>query len=202
MKYWPFSDTFVPLLQSTGAPVDQRAAFSPELGAPITRPRTTAQVEAWNLAVIFKGYDDYAAFEAWFRDDLAQGSLPFVWRHPYRQDVVRFKFDPGSYSPSFLGAGNVRVTFSALTLPGRLFFAPYIPEGSARPPDWIADYDADRYWIGQEEVDAADLATISGSFLVLQQSLTFTQTFFTATYSGDVPQAAPATVDWLAGFAQ
>lgn len=202
MKYWPFSNPFVPLLQSTGAPVDQRAAFSPELGAPITRPRTTVRVEAWNLAVHFRDYSKYTEFEAWFRDDLAQGSLPFVWRHPIREDIVRFKFDPGTYAPAFLGAGNVRVGFSALTLPGRLFFAPYVPDGSARPPDWIADYQADRYWIGQDEVAATDLATISGDFLVLQQSLTFTKTFFTATYAGDVPQAAPADVAWLAGFAE
>lgn len=202
MKYWPFTDPFVPLLSSTGAPIDQRAAFAPEIGVPITRPRTTAQVEAWNLAVIFKGYAAYSAFEDWFRDEIAQGSLPFVWRHPVRQNVMRFKFDPGTYAPTFVGAEIVRVSFSGLILPGRLWFTEYVQEGSARPPDWVADYAADRYWIGQQEVDAADLSEISGPFLVLQKSDTGVTSTFEQAYSGDVPQTAPANVDWLAGFAQ
>lgn len=200
MKYWPFTDPFYPQLTSTGGPIDQTASFQPDIGIPITRRRTTAKVESWSLAVMLNDFAQLAEFEAWFQDDLEGGALPFVWRHPVSKAVARFRFTPATYDTSYPGGEWVRVGFSALILPGRLWFAPYVPEESARVPDFVADYLLDRYWIGQTEVSASDLAGISGDYLVLTQRLTYTRTWSTVTYSGDVPQTPPPNTDWIAGF--
>lgn len=203
MKYWPFEEPFYPLLDSTGGPMDQTARFEPDLGVPITRRRTTARVDMWSMVMLFPTRERFHEFKGWFEDDLRAGSLPFVWRRPSTGEVSLFKFTPASYETVFPGGPNVRVSFGVLILPGKLWFAPYVPKDSARVPDWVADYKEDRYWIGQEEVSASDLDQISGDFLVLEQRLTFTQTWLTRTYAGDVPQTAPdSQVDWLAGFAE
>lgn len=125
--FWPFTDPLVPLLRSTTAPVDQLAAFQSEIGAPITRPRTTAQLHAWDVGIILYNYTQFDQFEDWFADDLAQGALPFFWLHPVRQDLRRFKFREGSYGTSFRGAERVVLSLPLLMLPGVNGTVPEIP---------------------------------------------------------------------------
>lgn len=202
--YWPFEtpNQFGVTRDSTGSPQDQLASFAPAVGPPITRRRTTARVEQWNLSVLLETAEQFYTFEAWFDDTLKGGSLPFTWRVPYGNRLARFQFAPATYTPSFLGGEWVRVGFSALVLPGTLPLAPYVAEDRARLPDWVADYDADLYWLDGDPVAASALAGVSGAYLVLQ-NVGGTLTYQTATYATDVPQTAP-TPDtlWLAGYAQ
>lgn len=182
--------------------MDGTVSFQPEVGVPITRRRTTAPIEVWSMSVVLYDFAQLAEFEAWFNDDLAQGALPFVWRHPVSKAVTRFKFMPATFDTSYPGGEWVRVSFTVMTVPGRLWFAPYVPDESAMVPDFVADYENDRYWIGQEEVAVTDLDQITGEYLVLTQQLTFTRTWSNETYAGDVPQTQPANTDWIAGFAR
>lgn len=200
MKYWLWDDVS-PNLQSTGGPVDQTVSFQPDVGVPITRPRVTGTVETWSVPVTFYSRAQFAEFEAWFRDDLKQGVLPFVWRHPASDAVRKVRIIPATYQSSYPGGEWVQVSMSLMILPGRVWFAPYVPDGSSRVPDFVADYAANRFWIGQNEVAASALAGISGSYLVLSQLLTYTQRYSTVIYAGDVPQVAPPNTDWIAGFA-
>lgn len=124
---WPFTDPLYPLISSTGAPVDQLASFQPDIGPAITRPRTTAQIESWDVNIILRSYEDLDTFEAWFRGDLAFGSKPFLWVHPTEKDLRRVKFRGGSYGKSFAGAGITRLSLPVLILPGLPDNLPHIP---------------------------------------------------------------------------
>jgi hypothetical protein len=202
--YWPFEEAlqFYPTLDSTGSPQDQLSSFEPDIGPAITRRRTTARVDLWNMGIYFQTYAQFATFEAWFHDTIEAGALTFIWRHPSTQSVKRFKFAPATYQPSYLGGEVVRIGFSVMILPGQVPLAPYIAAASARVPDWVADYTADKYWIAGVPVAATALAGITGNYLVLEQRGLYSQRFLTRAYDGDVPQTAPTGVAWLAGFLQ
>ena len=199
MKYWLWDDV-APNLSSTGGPVDQSVSFQPDLGVPITRPRTTGTVETWSVPITFYSRAQFAEFEAWFRSDLQRGTLPFVWRHPATNAVCKVRIIPATYQSSYPGGDWVQVSLSMMILPGRLWFAPYVPDGSSRVPDFVADYSLGRYWIGQQEVSSVSLGSISGSYLIHSQVLTYTRRLNTGVYAGNVPQVAPANTDWIAGF--
>ena len=199
MNYWRWDDV-TPNLSATGGPVDQTVSFQPDIGVPITRRRTTGRVESWNIPVTFWSRDTFAEFEEWFHADLKSGVLPFVWRHPSSGAVRKFRLIPASYQSSYPGGEWVQVSLTAMILPGMVWFAPYVPDGSSRVPDFVADYQANRYWIGQSEVAAAALSGISGDYTTLTQQLTYTQTMARRVFTGDVPQVAPLNTDFIAGF--
>jgi hypothetical protein len=154
----------------------------------------------WTLSFSLRGLAAFTTFENWFDNDLANGALPYIWRHPLSQQVRRWKFAPPTFRHENIGADFVRVSFQAMQLPGTPVMAPYIMENSARIPDFVADYDADRYWIEGVEVAATALSGVSGDYVIATKvgPHTITQRF--ATYAGDVPQTAPSGVLWLAGF--
>jgi len=202
MQYWPFDDefSFRPTADSTGGPLDQTAAFQPEQGPDITRRRTTARVEAWQLGVILPVKSRLLVFENWFDNILRAGTLPFAWRHPSTRVVKRFQFSPRTYSVGYPGGEWVRLSFACQILPGAPWYAPYVPDNSARVPDWVADYTADKYWINGVEVAATALAGISGTYVVADRLGLYTTTTRLAVYAGNVPQTAPSGVAWSAGF--
>jgi hypothetical protein len=202
MQYWPFDDefSFRPTGDSTGGPLDQTAAFQPDTGPDITRRRTTARVEAWQLGVILPALSRLPVFEQWFDSNLQGGVLPFSWRHPSTRAVRRFQFSPRTYSVGYLGGDWVRLSFSCQILPGVPWFAPYVPDNSARVPDWVADYAAGKYWVAGAEVAATGLAAVSGTYVVQDRLGPHTTVKRLTTYAGNVPQTAPAGVTWSAGF--
>lgn len=201
VPHWPFDDIMVPSLDASGGPLDNNASFVPDVGPPITRPRTTALVEEWELPFLLKTDTHLDRFDEWFRVDLAFGSRSFVWRHPHTHQVTRWKFARATYNRQFFGNQKSRVSFGALLLPGVPFCAPYVPPMSTRAPDWIADYTAGKFWNGQTQVTASALsAAISGDYDVLEQRADG-QLWRFATYAADLPTSAPSGVTWLAGFA-
>lgn len=186
-----------------GVLLDGRVSFQPDVGPAIMRRRITATIKMWAITLVPLTQDQFQLFEAFVRDDLSGGVLPFVFRAPGSGAVARFQFmasgDP--YTHRRATAGREIVSFDLMQLPGALWFAPYVPKGMLRIPDFVADYAADKYWIGQQAVAASDLGQISGTYLVVQQDTSGDQTTSTVSYAGDVPQAAPIGVDWIAGFA-
>jgi len=200
--YWPLDAYLRPLQSSTGGPVSNRYEFPTDAGNPIVRRRTTARLEQWSLEFSFPDAATMGVFEAWVRNDLLDGTLPYIWRHPRTHLIARWQMTETPYTETSAGGTNIRVAFAALMLPGRVPLAPYFAPNSARVPDWVADYAADKYWIDGVPVAAADLSEITGDYLVLEQSAASTQQFLTVTYAGDVPQTAPTGVSWLSGFLQ
>ena len=202
--HWPFHhpNQFYPTRDSTGGPQDQTAAFQPDVGPPITRRRTTARVDAWSMAVQLETLEQYAEFEEWFDDTLQGGTLPFAWRHPVTGGVKRFQFAPASYAPSFGGGGWVRVAFSALILPGSVWFAPYVLPDTARPPDFVADYDGAVFGVGGVYGVASDLTGIAGTYRVWERRTDGTMTTALRDYASGVPTTAPSGVLSTVGFAE
>jgi hypothetical protein len=197
MIHWPFETpySFRPLSNATGGPMDQTASFQPDVGPAIVRRRTTARVEMWRFSVLFEDSDAADAFDAWFDGTLQGGTLPFVWRRPGNLAPGRFRFAPATYDRSYQHPWVI-VTFSAVLLPGALWFAPYMADNTARPPDWVADYGNARYWVNGTSVAATGLSAVTGSYSVLSDLGIWSQ----ATYAGNVPQTAPVGVSWLAGY--
>ena len=200
IQHWPLADPFYPLLNSTSSHLDQSASFQPDVGVPITRRRITGRIEGWNMSLILRDFARLEAFKTWFSDDLQGGTLPFVWRHPITKEVARFRFTPATYDTSYLGAGVSRISFNALILPGRVWFAPYMRPNTARPPDWVADYAGDVFGVDGRRGVAADLEPLAGVFLVWQRNTAGTNVFREVTYSSDIPLIAPAGVSWLVGY--
>jgi len=202
IAYWPLDDYLRPLQSSTGAPVSNRYEFQPDAGNPIVRRRTTARLEQWSLEFSFPDAATMGVFEDWCRDDLLDRTLPYIWRHPRTHLIARWQMTDTPYTETNVGGTTIRVAFAALMLPGKVPLAPYIAAHSARVPDWVADYTADKYWIAGVPVAATALSGIAGNYLVLEQRGLYSQRFLTVAYDGDVPQTAPAGVAWLAGFMQ
>lgn len=202
--FWPFEEPaqFRAQLDSSGSPQDQLASFAPDIGPPITRRRTTARVEQWNLSILLESVAQLATFETWFNDTLKGGSLPFTWRRPSDNTLRRFMFAPATYTPSFLGATFTRMNFTCLILPGAVPLAPYVPEDRARLPDFVADYTNNLFWLNGDSVAATALSAVTGDYTVLENDQG-TLTYLSKTYAGDVPQTAPFTgVEWIAGWAE
>ena len=197
---WPFQDPLMPLRTSTGAPVDNLASFQPDVGPPTTRRRATSRVEQWEMSVLLKSFEQLTEFETWFRDDLKDGALPFVWRKPATDEVTKWRFSPASYDKRFRGAGFVGLSFTALLLPNKLWFAPYVPENTVRLPAWVADYADGVYGVGDEKGAASTLSSVSGTFLVWERTTSGGNVFYQDSFSGNVPQTAPTGVSWLVGF--
>ena len=117
IPFWPVNNPLRPEVQSTVSLVDQLAAFSPEIGIPITRPRTTSRIEIWNVSFQFNDFATFNTFEDWFNDVLLQGSRPFLWLHPTRSEIRLFKFNGGTYDRSFFGFEASTVTMSLFLFP-------------------------------------------------------------------------------------
>ena len=197
---WPFQDPLMPLRTSTGAPVDNLASFQPDVGPPLSRRRATARVQQWEMQVILDSFDKLAQFESWFEDDLQDGAMPFVWRKPASKEVTKWRISPASYDKRFLGGPVVGLSFTALLLPNKLWFAPYVPENTVRLPAWVADYADGVYGVGDEKGAASTLSSVSGTFLVWERTASGQNKFYQDTFSEDVPQTAPGGVAWLVGF--
>jgi len=196
---WPLTKPFYPALDAEGRDVQAVRRFEPDVGPPIERPSSLATLEAWSMTAHLKSRDDYATFMAWWRDDLARGTLPFVWRHPRSRAVGKWKFT-GPPSHRQTGAERVQVSFDCLLLPGSVWFADYVPQPYARIPAWVADYDGGVYGVGDARGVVGDLAAVSGTYEVWQKNSDGTHEFKSVTYAANIPATAPAGVDWLVGF--
>lgn len=82
-------------------------------GPSFSRPRYTAPEEPVTGNIYLQSYEQYAKLRQFYRDDLAEGTLPFDWIHPITQNVVTVRFDtdsPPSAVP--LGADQYKATLT------------------------------------------------------------------------------------------
>lgn len=93
MIVWPVSLPCYPQ-QGTWTETAQPnvATFKPELGAPKYRRRSTASGSTAACTFYFNR-DQIETFLAFFEDDLKDGSLPFVWKHPLRETMATWCFE-------------------------------------------------------------------------------------------------------------
>jgi len=93
MQVWPDSLPCFPL-QGSWSETGQRnvATFTPEVGAPKYRRRSTASGSVASASFHFNK-DQLADFLAFFGDDLKDGSLPFSWTHPITDTLYTWCFE-------------------------------------------------------------------------------------------------------------
>lgn len=204
IPYWPTGIDQSISTDYSGGPTDTRAVFE-TIGGPITRPRVTGAPAVFSVNPFPMTQVEFAIFEAWVSDDLRSGALAFCLRDPLNNDPRMWKIMGGGetlYSTGMLGAVTVHVSLSLIRLPTRPWFAPYVPEGVSRVPDFVADYGEGVYGIAGKPVAASGLPSIAGDYLtVTTDASTVTRQSVTLA-PGDIPSTAPAGVTSIIGFAE
>lgn len=192
----------------TGGPRDDRAAFEPDTGPPILRRRVTGATAEYAATFANLRAAGIAAFERWYLEDLAGGSLPFLYRDPVRGDVARWLIAPGSgrpYSYRANGADLHDLSMTLLRMPGIPAIAPYVLAGgddSLRAPHGVADYDAGVYLVDGAGVPASEIAALLGTYDVLTVSDQGAETWELdhPVLAGDIPATRPAGVARILAF--
>jgi len=197
---WPDGVPAVPVASGwRETEVDGLARFEPSIGSDVTRPRTTAAVVQAEVTLPPMDPAKAPVLKSFFRDTLKHGSLPFVWRHPRTNDLHRWVFDgPPEYRP--VGTIYDQPSFRLIRKPGDLWFAAYVPLHWIKVPKFVADYGESVFGVDGVKGSAVDLASVSGTYDVYIKATDGSRRIETLTYSGDVPQAQPSGIAWMAGF--
>jgi len=128
---------------TSGGPQDVRLAFEPEAGVPIERPRLTAAPEMFDVTLPPMTLTDFETFRSWFRNDLANGSLAFAWRHPLTLEPGMWRFARGGDTPyraQAVAKRKVQVAFRAMSQPGTPWWAAYVPADTVDVPSLVLDF--------------------------------------------------------------
>lgn len=119
MATWPVGlPEFVLVNGFRRSPNSNVISFGTEVGPGKTRRRSTARTKNMAASLMVDG-TQLATFEAFFEDDLVDGSLPFDWVDPVGGAACTFRFDPASpYSVSAVSGNDVwTVTMSIIKQP-------------------------------------------------------------------------------------
>jgi len=198
VQFWPTSLPQSVQMGFSAQAGDARHVFESDVGEPISRPRTTGAIEAYEAAITLTG-DDIAAFSTFFHTDLSQGTQRFIFRDPDDGAVRWWKFaaPPRRQVPISRVA---QISMSLLKLPGTPWFADYVPAGVSRVPYFVADYANAAYGIDGETVAASALPTIAGTYLVERTTATAVTSAIETLVATDIPATAPGTTTKILGF--
>lgn len=198
---WPTDLPQSPLIGYEAGPADVRAAFTPDVGEEILRPRTTGAIHEATASFILQGAE-IASFETFFATTLKQGSLRFAMREPSTDDVRIWKVAGGqTYRKRYLLSDIVSIELQLIRLPAIPWFAPYVPASVSTVPAFVADYANDIYGIDGVKTAASAMPTIEGTFDVTRTVLgvpaTVEDDVITA---GEIPATAPTNTTLIVGF--
>lgn len=202
VAYWPTDIPQAVVASYSGGSRDLRTSFE-TVGPPITRPRTTGSVDVFSITSVPMKSAEFERFKTWVQSALSGGALRFCRRDPLSGVPRMWKIVSGDnlYQVALAGSQRVQITMTLIRLPGTLWFAPYVPEGSSRVPDFVADYAEGVYGIEGKKVAASALEDIAGDyFTVTTDAAAVTRKTETLT-AGDIPATAPAGVTSIIGFA-
>ena len=200
INYWPTTlpQDMVGNLNVVSQDVNHR--FETEIGAPIERPKVTGQPYQLDPQWMLED-DQITTFRDFFVRTLANGSKQFALRLPYDEEDVRFvRFLGGSFARSVIRKDLQRVQTQMLVLPGTPWFAPYVPKGLSRIPDFIADYANGVYGIQGASSTASALEAIAGDYLVETEGNGRVTRETRTLVAGDITAAAPAGVTQILGY--
>jgi len=116
---WPVSLPQEPQTGSwRGGPQDNKLAFRPDQGPTITRRRSSAVAHIYGGTFTGLSSTQIATFEAWYEDDLDDGTLSFTWDDPISGTNYSWKFTGETpYSISHVGVDNYMLTVKLMRLP-------------------------------------------------------------------------------------
>lgn len=116
MDVWP--NTLQQCLDARGFQItdrDDTLTSEMDIGPAKKRPRTTDSIEDLT-GVIFIDATQYSILQAFYRQTLGKGSLPFLMPHPITREQVTVRFTaPPKYDP--LGGVKFQATLSMEILP-------------------------------------------------------------------------------------
>lgn len=184
-----------------GGPEDAITTFDPDVGPPIARLRTTGVAERYAVRFTPVTLVQLQAFRAWYAATARFGALSFVFRHPLTGDVVSARFaDP--YTVSRVSADRFELEVELLILPATPWFAPYVRDGVAEIPAFVADYDANVFGIGDAVAAASDMPGISGTYDLYTTSDADEETFQNdhVVNLGDISATKPLGIKRYVGF--
>jgi hypothetical protein len=197
--YWP-NDLPGPATDLGYSPQDVRVSFEPDIGAPIDRPRATGAPYVLAPTWTLEG-SQIASFATFFDVTLAKGTQTFCMRDPINQTPRRCRFLGGTYQRQFLLKSVARISAQMMILPGDPWFAPYVPTGSSRVPDFVADYAGAVFGVEGLSKPASAVTAISGNYLVERTTTTQVTTAQETLEAGDIPATAPSGTTKIIGFA-
>jgi len=162
---WPASLPQTPRRGAwSGGPQESRAQFQPDYGPPLIRRRTTADTFTYDATFPNLSTAERATFEAFWRDDLASGSRPFVMLDPVTQEPARWLIAGDGnvpWSMTAKGAGWHDLTLRLVRLPGATWFTPYLPAGTLLVPDLVLDFAGQTYGIEGLRKTFSDIVTFT-----------------------------------------
>ncbi|MDT8329099.1 MAG: hypothetical protein RQ750_17310 [Roseovarius sp.] len=199
MHHWPETLPQGPLIGLNLSPVDVRATFEPEVGEPISRPRTTGAPFMADAEWVMVGAQ-ISAFEAFYASSLGQGAARFAMREVTTNQLRLWRF-MGTYQRQFRKKDVATISAKLMMLPNVPWFAPYGREGLSTIPAWVADYENGVFGIDAVKATAAELPSISGTFLVRRVTTSQVTEGQEVIAAGDITEAQPVGTNLIIGYA-
>lgn len=207
IAHWPTGLRQKPQRGSwTGGPRDQRRSFQPDVGPPLMRPGSTADVMVYSGAV-FPNLSPAMRliWEEFWTVTLQRGSLPFSWRDPETDAPGLWCVAPGElgYSLASKGAGLSDLTLSLIRRPGAPWWGAYLRDGENRVPYAVADYAGSVFGVAGVRTAASAVAAVAGTYDVYTTATpsgVVTEQLAEAVLAGDIPATAPGGVAKIVAY--
>ncbi len=207
IPHWPVSLPQKPRRGTwNGGPRDFRRRFQPEVGPPIFRRGTTAEVMAYSQ-VLFPNITaaQRTVWETFYNTTLAGGTLPFSWRDPDTDAPGLWVIDGGDlgYSMVNRGADLRDLTVNLIRRPGTPWWAPYMRPNENRVPKVVADYTGSVFGVDGIRTAASAVAAVAGTFDVYTTATpsgVVTEQLSRVVTAGQIPATAPGGVSRIVAF--
>lgn len=207
IPHWPSSLPQKPRRGTwSGGPRDFRRRFQPEIGPPIFRRGSTAEVMAYSQ-VLFPNITSAqrTAWETFYNTTLAGGTLPFSWRDPDTDVPGLWIIEGGDLGYSIVNRGaDLRdLTVNLIRRPGTPWWSPYMLAGSSRVPYVVADYSGSVFGVDAVRTAASAVAAVSGTFDVYTTATpsgVVTVELSKVVAAGGIPATAPGGVSRIVAF--
>lgn len=88
---WPGALPQDQFLGTTYGRVNNRLRSNMDAGPAKMRRRYTARIKTIDAPLVLTGAE-LKILEAWYENEIGDGTLPFIWEHPLTDVVVEFRF--------------------------------------------------------------------------------------------------------------
>lgn len=139
---WPSTLPLRPRAQSLNAsPRRMVAAFEPEQGVEISRPRVSAAIHVVNFETPALDSVQAATLRTFMEDTLRGGAIAFSWIDPRTGEAWLWKPTPDTpYRENDLGGGFTQFSFSLVRQPGRPWWSTQIVPNDPTVPLLVLDF--------------------------------------------------------------
>lgn len=139
---WPSTLPLRPRAQSLNAsPRRMVAAFEPEQGLEISRPRVSAAIHVLTFETPALTTSQMTTLRTFFEETLRGGAIAFSWIDPRNNEAWLWKPTPDTpYRETDLGGGFTQVSLSLVRQPGRPWWSTYVMSDESTVPLLVLDF--------------------------------------------------------------